>query len=75
MRWGTTSYSVAGDTIRLRTGMVSTNEVEVPFARVQALDVEQGPVQRLFGVQAVHVQTAGGGKGGEIVLGALDTRV
>jgi putative membrane protein len=72
VRWATTSYSFAGEAIRLRTGMLSTNEVEVPFARVQALDVEQGPIQRLFGVQAVHVQTAGGGKGGEIVLGALD---
>ncbi len=74
LRWATTSYSLAGETIRLRTGLLSTNEVEVPFARVQALDVEQGPIQRLFGVRSVHVQTAGGGKGGEIVLGALDDR-
>ena len=73
-RWMTTSFSFAEETIRLRTGALSTNEVEVPFARVQALDVEQGPVQRLFGVRAVHVQTAGGGKGGEIVLGALDDK-
>ena len=72
-RWATTSYSVAGEAVRLRTGVLSTNEVEIPFSRVQALDVEQGPVQRLFGVQAVHVQTAGGGAGGEIVLGALAT--
>lgn len=73
-RWATTTFSFAEETIRLRTGALSTNEVEVPFARVQALDVEQGPVQRLFGVRAVHVQTAGGGKGGEIVLGALDEK-
>ena len=74
VRWVTTTYSFHDETIRLRTGLLSTNETEVPFARVQALDVEQGPVQRLFGVQSVHVQTAGGGKGGEIVLGALDAR-
>ena len=72
VRWATTSYSLAGETVRLRTGLLSTNEVEIPFARVQAVDVEQGPVQRLFGVQSVHVQTAAGGQGGEIVLGALD---
>ena len=71
IRWAATRYSVAGGAIRLRHGWLSVKEVEIPFTRVQALDVEQGPIQRLFGVQAVHVQTGGGGAGGEIVLGAL----
>ena len=71
IRWAATVYSLAGDAIRLRRGWLSVKEVEIPFSRVQALDVEQGPIQRLFGVQAVHVQTGGGGAGGEIVLGAL----
>ena len=71
VRWAATVYSVEAEAIRLRRGWLSVKEVEVSFSRVQALDVEQGPVQRLFGVQAVHVQTAGGGAGGEIVLGAL----
>jgi putative membrane protein len=72
VRWATTRWSVAGDAVRLRRGVLSVNEVEVPFARVQAIDVQQGPIQRLFGVYEVHVQTGGGGAGGEIVLGALD---
>lgn len=71
IRWAATVYSFAGDAVRLREGWLSVKEVEIPFTRVQALDVEQGPVQRLFGVQAVHVQTGGGGAGGEIVLRAL----
>ena len=71
-RWATTSYSLAGQTVRLRTGALSVKEVEIPFARVQALDVQQGPTQRLFGVYRLDVQTGGGGEGGEIVLGALD---
>jgi putative membrane protein len=73
-RWATTTYSFAGETVRLRTGVLSVKEVEIPFARVQAVDVEQGPLQRLFGVYKVEVQTGGGGSGGEIVLGALDER-
>jgi putative membrane protein len=72
VRWSTTSWSMAGEVVRLRRGVVSVNEVEVPFARVQAIDVQQGPIQRLFGVEEVHVQTGGGGSGGEIVLGAVD---
>ena len=71
-RWSTTRYSLAGETIRLRQGMFSVKEVEIPFSRVQAIDVEQGPIQRLFGVYKVQVQTGGGGAGGELVLGAVD---
>jgi putative membrane protein len=71
-RWATTSYSLAGHTVRMRQGLLSVKEVEIPFARVQALDVQQGPTQRLFGVYRLDVQTGGGGEGGEIVLGALE---
>jgi putative membrane protein len=71
LRWASTRYRTDGETIRLRRGWLSVKETDVPLARVQALDVEQGPVQRLFGVRAIHVQTGGGGAGGEIVLGAL----
>ena len=75
LRWATTTYSFdAGETVRLRTGALSVKEVEIPFARVQAVDVEQGPIQRLFGVYKVEVQTGGGGQGGEVVLGAVDDR-
>ncbi len=73
-RWRTTRYSFGDETVRLRQGLLSVKEVEIPFARVQAVDVEQGPIQRLFGVYQVQVQTGGGGAGGEIELGALDDR-
>jgi putative membrane protein len=72
LRWATTRYSLAGSTVRLRQGLLSVKEVEIPFARVQAVDVQQGPTQRLFGVLRVDVQTGGGGEGGEIVLNAVD---
>ena len=55
--------------------MLRTKETDVPLSRIQALDLEQGPIQRLFGVQAVHVQTGGGGARGEIVLEAVGDEV
>ena len=64
-------YWVDGDVIHHRTGLLRVRETHVPLGRVDALDVHQGPLQRLFGVQAVDVQTGAGGKGGEISLPAL----
>jgi putative membrane protein len=71
VKWSTTTYRVDERAIHHRTGLIRVQDTDVPLARVEALDVQQGPLQRVFGVQAVHVQTGGGGKGGEIVLPAL----
>ena len=70
-RWRTTTWAVAGDVIRLRTGVVSRKETDIPIARIQAVDTVYGPLQRLFGVRGVHVQAAGGGREGEIRLPAV----
>jgi putative membrane protein len=71
VRWRHTTYSVAGEALHFRHGVISPDETSVPIGRIQAIDAAQGPVQRLFGVQELHVQTAGGGSEGEIVLRAV----
>ncbi|HWM10633.1 MAG TPA: PH domain-containing protein [Solirubrobacteraceae bacterium] len=70
-RWRTTTWWVADDAIHHKSGVVSLKETDVPLARIQSLDLEQGPVQRLFSVFSVHVQTGGGGAKGEIKLDAV----
>jgi putative membrane protein len=71
VRWRTTTWWVTPDAVHRKSGLVGIKETDVPLTRIQSLDLEQGPVQRLFGVQAVHVQTGGGGSGGEISLEAV----
>ncbi|MGH2762685.1 MAG: PH domain-containing protein, partial [Thermoleophilaceae bacterium] len=71
VRWTHTTFSVAGGALHFRRGVLSPDETAVPLARIQAIDAAQGPVQRLFGVQELHVQTAGGGAEGEVVLRAV----
>jgi putative membrane protein len=71
VRWQHTTYHVAGEALHFKRGVVSPDETSVPIGRIQAIDASQGPVQRLFGVQELHVQTAGGGAEGEIVLRAV----
>ncbi|MEO8690114.1 MAG: PH domain-containing protein, partial [Solirubrobacteraceae bacterium] len=71
MRWRSTSYRIDEQGVHFKTGIVSTKATTVPLNRIQALDTVAGPVQRLFGVVALHVQSAGGGSKGEIVLDAV----
>jgi putative membrane protein len=70
-RWDTTRWFVDDYGIHKRSGLFTRKQTDIPFGRIQALDLEQGVVQRLLGVFAVHVQTAGGGQRGEIVLEAI----
>jgi putative membrane protein len=74
VQWINTTYRVAGDALHFRSGVLSPDETTIPIARIQAIDATQGPIQRLFGVHELHVQTAGGGSGGEIVLRAVSDR-
>jgi putative membrane protein len=71
VRWMNTTYRVAGGALHFQRGVLSPDETTIPIARIQAIDATQGPIQRLFGVHELHVQTAGGGSGGEIVLRAV----
>jgi putative membrane protein len=71
LRWDRTTYWVAGQALHFRTGVFSPDDTSIPIGRIQALDAIQGPIQRLFGVHSLHVQTAGGGSEGEIVLRAV----
>ena len=71
-RWYTTTWWVTPEGVHYKSGMIGLKETDVPLTRIQSLDLEQGPVQRLFGVYSVHVQTGGGGAKGEIVLEAVD---
>ena len=70
-RWWTTTWWTTPDAIHHKSGLIGLKETDVPLGRIQALDLEQGPVQRLFSVYSVHVQTGGGGAKGEIVLEAV----
>jgi putative membrane protein len=71
VRWLNTTFWLAGGALHFRRGILSPDETSVPLGRIQAIDATQGPVHRLFGVQELHVQTAGGGAEGEIVLRAV----
>lgn len=67
MRW----YMVTDRSLRIREGVVFLREMTLTFANIQEISIQQGPIQRIFGVQDVLVRTAGGGSGGQKQNAAL----
>lgn len=61
MRW----YVVTDRSLRIRSGVLSVQEMTMSFANLQQVTVTQGPLQRLLGLADVRVQSAGGGGGRE----------
>ncbi|MBI2393367.1 MAG: PH domain-containing protein [Deltaproteobacteria bacterium] len=59
MRW----YKVTDRSLRIREGVWFVREMTMSFANVQNVAIEQGPIQKYFGVADLLVQSAGGGGG------------
>ena len=58
-RYQRSRYSIGTDRLRIVGGFLFMRDTIVPFSRVQHIDVEQGPVQRRYGLATLQVHTAG----------------
>ncbi|SIR84053.1 PH domain-containing protein [Natronorubrum thiooxidans] len=54
-------YGVTPDTFDVSSGVVARRSREIPYGRIQNVDVKQGVLQRLLGLAIVSIETAGGG--------------
>jgi putative membrane protein len=54
-------YELTADTLDIRSGVVSRRNREIPLRRIQNVDISRNVVQRLLGIAAVSLETAGGG--------------
>jgi uncharacterized membrane protein YdbT with pleckstrin-like domain len=59
LRW----YKVTDRSLRIREGVWFVREMTMSFANIQNIAVSRGPIQKLFGVSNLMVQSAGGGGG------------
>ncbi len=57
------TYVVTDRSLRVREGAWTFKEMTLTYANVQNVQVLQGPLQRMFGIQDLRVDTAGGGGG------------
>jgi membrane protein YdbS with pleckstrin-like domain len=61
LRYDTTWYVLDERSLRIRRGIWTLSETTTTFENVQNVRIEQGPVQRWYGIASVIVETAGGG--------------
>ena len=55
-RWG---YDMGVDRLRIVRGYMFYRDTVVPFGRIQHIDVDQGPIDRRYGLAKLTVHTAG----------------
>ncbi|EMA68919.1 membrane-flanked domain protein [Halorubrum aidingense JCM 13560] len=53
-------YELTEDTLDISSGVISRREREIPYRRIQNVDVSRSVIQRALGVAAVDLETAGG---------------
>ncbi|WP_271078986.1 PH domain-containing protein [Aurantiacibacter sp. MUD61] len=58
-RYRSRGYDMSTDRLRVVKGVLFHSDTVVPFSRVQHLDVEQGPLERMFGIARLILHTAG----------------
>ncbi len=61
LRYDSTWYVLSERSLRIRRGIWMIRETTITFENVQDVKVHQGPVQRIYGIADVIVETAGGG--------------
>lgn len=55
-------YELTEDTFDIESGVFSRRDREIPYHRIQNVDIRQNVVQRLLGIAEVRLETAGGGQ-------------
>jgi hypothetical protein len=58
-RYGARGYQISADRLRVVRGLLFRYDTVVPFSRVQHIDVNQGPLERFFGIATLTLHTAG----------------
>lgn len=72
IRWLTFEFRLGEHELRIDQGLLSRSSRAIPFDRVTDVDIEQGPIHRLFGLARVRMETGAATKA-DADEGVLDT--
>jgi putative membrane protein len=66
--WRQRTYSFDGEVLRVDHGILSRNHRSLDVARIQQVEIQRGAIQRLVGLAAIRVETAGSSSEPEVDL-------
>ena len=72
-RWAVHRWEISDTAVYTRTGWLTQESRIAPISRVQTVDTERGPIERLLGLATVTVTTAS--SAGAVKITALDRDV
>lgn len=52
-------YTIDDDGVKMNGGVIWKKYVTVPYSKITNVDITRGPLQRLYNIGTIHVQTAG----------------
>ncbi len=58
-RYHARGFAMGADRLRVVRGLLLRSDTVVPFGRVQHIDVDQGPLERYYGLATLTLHTAG----------------
>ena len=59
LSWHRFRYGIGARELVIESGILSRTRRSIPFERIQDVDIEQGPLARLFGLARLKIQTGG----------------
>lgn len=72
MNWWFQRFRITDREVMSRSGVIAKQERVVPFERIQSVDLDEAPLERMFQIVRVRIETAAGGQAGtDIEIPAL----
>lgn len=59
MFWNTLKYTIQDDRMTYTGGVFFKKRITVPFTKVTEINIHEGPIERIFGVGQLRIQTSG----------------
>ncbi len=64
-------YAVRERDIHFKSGYIFSSVTSIPFARIQHCELDQGPIEKMFGLCSLQIYTAGGSSSDLVIPGLL----
>jgi putative membrane protein len=71
LAWQRFAFSFDGEVVRVDEGILSRNRRALDVARIQQVELDRSALQRLFGLAALRIETAGSSSEVEVELSVL----